>query len=233
MSGYFHVSRWEREQIAELKAAVRSENGKVIHGLRVCFSIATMILAGSLAVPAAAQSLEPLQPAARRLVKAPPGFLDSCRRYQWFCTNRTTGASPIGQADLLELARKINSRVNFSVSQLSDPENYGVADYWTLPTNGYGDCEDFVLQKYKLLLDAGADSRDLSIAVVLDRRGDNHAVLVLRHGSGDLVLDSLSRRILPWNRTGYTFLAMQSGGDKTRWEVVMNQPRDSNTLAQR
>ena len=202
-------------------------------GLRVCLSIATIILAGSLAAPAVAQSLEPTQPAARRLVDAPPGFQDSCRRYQWFCNNRTAGARPINQADLLDLARKINRRVNRSVSPLSDPENYGVADYWTLPANGNGDCEDFVLQKYKLLLDAGVDSRDLSIAVVLDRKGNNHAVLVLRHSSGDLVLDSLSRRIRPWNRTGYTFLAMQSGDDKTRWEVVMNQPRDSNVLAQR
>jgi len=204
-----------------------------MHGLRVCLSIATIILAGALAAPAVAQTPEPSQPAARRLVDAPPGFLDSCRRYQWFCTNRTTGARPIGQADLLDLARKINRRVNFSVSPLSDPENYGVADYWTLPANGNGDCEDFVLQKYKLLLDAGVDSRDLSIAVVLDRQGNNHAVLVLRHSSGDLVLDSLSRRIRPWNQTGYTYLAMQSGGDKTQWEVVMNQPRNSNVLAQR
>ncbi len=204
-----------------------------MHLLRCCLSIATMILAGSLAAPAAAQSLEPSQPAARRLVAAPPGFLDSCRRYPWFCANRATGAAPIGQADLLELAARINRRVNLSVSQLSDPENYGVADYWTLPANGRGDCEDFVLQKYKLLLDAGVDSRDLSIAVVLDRRGNNHAVLVLRHGSVDLVLDSLTRRIRPWNQTGYTYLAMQSSGDKTQWEVVMNQPRDSNVLAQR
>jgi len=202
-------------------------------GLRVCLSTAAIILAGLLAAPAVAQSAEPVQPAARRLVDAPPGFLDSCRRYPWFCANRTTGAGPIGQADLLELAARINRRVNVSVSQLSDPENYGVADYWTLPTNGNGDCEDFVLQKYKLLLDAGVDSRELSIAVVLDRQGDNHAVLVLRHGSGDLVLDSLTSGIRLWNRTGYTFLAMQSGDDKTRWEVVMNQPRDSNVLAQR
>jgi predicted transglutaminase-like cysteine proteinase len=184
-------------------------------------------------VPAAAQSLEPSQPAARRLVAAPPGFDDSCRRYQWFCTSRATGAAPIGQAELLELATRVNRQVNYSVSQLSDPENYGVADYWSLPANGNGDCEDFVLQRYKLLLDAGVDSRDLSIAIVLDRHGDNHAVLVLRHGSGDLVLDSLTRRIHPWNRTGYTFLAMQSGVDKTQWEMVMNQPRDSNVLARR
>jgi predicted transglutaminase-like cysteine proteinase len=55
----------------------------------------------------------------------------------------------------------------------------------------------------------------------------------LRHRSGDLVLDSLSSRILPWNQTGYTYLAMQSGANKTQWEVVMNQPRDRNVLAQR
>jgi len=80
---------------------------------------------------------------------------------------------------------------------------------------------------------AHIDSRDMSIAVVLDRNGDNHAVLVLRHSSGDLVLDSLSRSIRPCSRSGYTFLAMLSGGDQIRWGVVMNQPRDSNILAQR
>ena len=158
--------------------------------------------------------VERSQPAARRLINAPPGFNETCRRYRWFCLNQTRGADAASPADMLDLAHKINRRVNNTVTQLSDPENYGVADYWTLPANGNGDCEDFVLQKYKLLLDAGVDSHDLSIAVVLDRRGDNHAVLVLRHSTGDLVLDSLSRRIRPW-------------------EVVMNQPRDSNVLAQR
>jgi predicted transglutaminase-like cysteine proteinase len=180
-----------------------------------------------------AQSTGPSQPAARKLVDAPTGFVETCRRYQWFCDNQVAGAGTVSQAELLDLAHKINRRVNNAVTELSDPENYGVADYWTLPANGNGDCEDFVLQKYKLLLDAGADSRDLSIAVVLDREGNNHAVLVLRHSTGDLVLDNLTRRIRPWNQTGYSYLAMQSSGDKTQWEVVMNQPRDSNVLAQR
>ncbi len=200
--------------------------------LRTIYILA-IVLPGLLAAPVEAQTLEPSQPVARRLVDAPRGFHDSCRRYQWLCNNQTNSAKPVGQVDLLDLAARINRRVNFAISQLSDSVNYGVADYWTLPANGSGDCEDFVLQKYKLLLDAGVNSRDLSIAVVLDRQGDNHAVLVLRHSSGDLVLDSLSRSIRPWSRTGYTFLAMQSGDDKTRWEVVMNQPLDSNVLAQR
>ncbi len=208
-----------------------------MYGSRVGLSRIAMVLAislaGSFLAPTVAQSAEPSQPVARRLINAPPGFKDTCRRYQWFCTNQATGARPVNQAELIDLAHKINRRVNNAVSPITDPENYGVADYWSLPVNGNGDCEDYVLQKYKLLLDAGADSRDLSIAVVLDRQGNNHAVLVLHHSSGDLVLDSLTRRVHQWNRTGYTYLAMQSSGDKTQWEVVMNQPRDSNLLAQR
>jgi predicted transglutaminase-like cysteine proteinase len=190
-------------------------------------------MAGIFATPAPGQSLSADSAEARRLIDAPPGFSQGCRRYQWICDNRVGNRAAMSQADLLDLARSVNSRVNLTVAPLTDVENYGVADYWTLPANGNGDCEDYVLQKFKLLLDAGIDSRDLSIAIVLDRDGNNHAVLVLRHGSGDLVLDSLTSGIRPWNQTGYTFLAMQAAHDNTKWEVVMNQPRDSNVLAQR
>ncbi len=198
------------------------------------FALAAAVVVGSLGAvmplnPAVAQS----RSGERVLIDAPPGFLESCQRYAWLCASGDDASLQPSPSQLLELARRINRRVNRSITQLSDPENYGVAEYWTLPANGSGDCEDFVLQKYKLLLEAGADSRDLSMAVVLDRRGNNHAVLVLRHVSGDLVLDSLSSRILPWNQTGYRFLAMQSHADKSQWEVVANQPRDSDVLAQR
>jgi predicted transglutaminase-like cysteine proteinase len=197
------------------------------------FALVAIAVAGLFPAPAAAQLAEPAQPVARQMIDPPPGFIDSCKRYPWFCDNNATGGAPIQPADLLDLAEKINRRVNARVVELSDPENYGAADYWTLPTNGNGDCEDFVLQKFKLLLDAGVDSRDMSIAIVLDRSGDNHAVLILRHRSGDLVLDSLARQIRPWNETGYRFLAMQGGENKTEWEVVVNQPLDRNVLAQR
>lgn len=134
---------------------------------------------------------------------------------------------------MLLLAESVNDRINRSVKQITDIENFGVAEYWTLPVGGRGDCEDFVLAKYKLLLDAGVDSRDLAVAVVLDKNRRNHAVLVLRHEAGDLVLDSLTSSILPWNRTGYTFLAMQADEDKSAWQAVMGQSPTSLVLAQR
>ena len=191
------------------------------------------MLAASLAAPAAAQTLAPAQPTERRLIKPPPGFTESCERYRWLCENQTAGAALAINIDVLEIAQVINRRVNFVIASETDAENYGVSEYWTLPTNGKGDCEDFVLEKFKLLLGAGLDRRDLSMAIVLDQAGENHVVLVLRHSSGDLVLDSLSSRILLWDQTGYIFLAMQSGANKTEWEVVIDQPRDGNLLAWR
>ncbi len=172
------------------------------------------------------------EPAQRRqFVAPPPGFAEACKRYRWVCEDRGRGRTGIGE--LLPIAERINRRVNTSVRELTDAENYGAADYWTLPRNGSGDCEDFVLQKFNLLLAAGVDSRDLSIAVALNGRGENHAVLVLHHPKGDLVLDNLTSQIRPWNQTGYRFLAMQTSADKQRWEVVAHQPRDSQILAQR
>ena len=170
-------------------------------------------------------------PTARQTVAPPPGFIDSCRRYAWFCEQGPAGR--LNQSELMEAAIRINRQVNGSVREMSDFANYGSTDRWALPTNGNGDCEDFVLEKFRLLLAAGADSRDLSIAVALDRNGDNHAVLVLHHAEGDLILDNLERGIRPWNQTSYRFLAMQTREEKRQWVVVVHQPRDRMVLAER
>lgn len=167
----------------------------------------------------------------QRSINPPPGFTLSCSRYAWLCANRQIASGGIKGDEKLAIARKVNSEVNASIQPLTDAENYGVEEYWTLPANGRGDCEDYVLEKYRRLIDAGVDSRDLRIAVVLDRRGNNHVVLVLNHRDGDLVLDSLVQAIVPWNDTGYTFLAAQMGEDKARWEVVANSPRNNRMLA--
>lgn len=166
-------------------------------------------------------------------INPPPGFRESCARLDWLCRASRQDIAPLDPDRLLALADDVNRHINRTVVQLSDPENYGVAEYWTLPANGQGDCEDFVLRKYKDLLDAGVPSRALSVAIVLDRNGDNHAVLILHHPSGDVVLDSLNPRMLPWGQTGYRFLAMQSELDKARWVVVATTSRDSAYLAMR
>ena len=201
---------------------------------QLCLLLALASLVGLFASPVTAQSASAVR-AERgpQLVQPPSGFEGSCRRYAWLCSNAPHDPSAGHEGKLLDIARSVNRRVIGMISQLSDIENYGVSDRWTLPRNGRGDCEDFVLLKYKLLVEAGVDSRDLAVAVVLDRRGDNHAVLVVRTASGDLVLDSLTSKIEPWNETGYRFLAMQDSEDKTAWKVVAGRPRGSPRLAGR
>ena len=169
------------------------------------------------------------------LFPAPSGFREACRKYDWLCgpTETASETAPLSDSEVLRLARRIKRRVNFFVSEVTDPENYGIADYWSLPRNGSGDCEDFVLEKYRRLIEAGVPHGMLSMAIVLDRFGDNHAVLILHTATGDYVLDNLSSRVKLWNKTPYRFLAMQSHEAPSRWEVVDGQPRTSAMLARR
>ena len=45
----------------------------------------------------------------------------------------------------------VNRKVNATIQAVTDQEHWGVPDRWDLPTDGYGDCEDFQLLKRKLL----------------------------------------------------------------------------------
>jgi predicted transglutaminase-like cysteine proteinase len=168
-----------------------------------------------------------------KTVAAPKAFASACDRIGWLCANNPASPRAPHGADRLRVVRDVNAQVNAAVAPLTDPENYGSAEYWTLPASGRGDCEDYALEKYRRLLDAGFPSSDLRLAVALDRNRDNHVVLVVHHDGTDLVLDNLSHRVLPWNATEYTYLAMQLAGERDRWEVVTDRGRNSAMLAAR
>jgi len=123
--------------------------------------------------------------------------------------------------------QRINTFVNSTIVEVSDWEQYGREDVWTLPTSGKGDCEDFALLKRKLLLERGWPAAALSIAVGVTAQGEAHAVLTVATAEGPLVLDNLTSAILPSSRTGHTFYARQSGrgwiaasGERTREPTV-------------
>src|SRR3712207_5454982 len=107
--------------------------------------------------------------------------------------------------------RQINSHVNDTIVEVSDTDQYGREDVWTLPASGRGDCEDFALLKRKLLVQRGWPASALSIAVGTTSSGEAHAVLVVTTASGEYVLDNLTSSILPPAQTGHTFLARQAG----------------------
>ncbi len=46
----------------------------------------------------------------------------------------------------------VNTAVNRTVRPEDDSVHYGIEEYWTVPLDGYGDCEDYVLAKRKMLM---------------------------------------------------------------------------------
>ena len=110
----------------------------------------------------------------------------------------------------------VNAKVNAEVRPLTDEDHWGLADIWSLPTDGYGDCEDYQLLKRKLLADKGLPRRAMRMTVVIDNNGDGHAVLMVRTDRGDLILDNKRNEVLRWDQTGYTFVKRE-GQSSPEW----------------
>ena len=157
---------------------------------------------------------------AKGAASAPPGASVICHAYDWACA---TGALGAAGADVLQIAVKVNSAANAAIRPISDQRQFSVAERWSLPTARGGDCEDYALFKKQQLVAAGVAPNRLLVAVVLDRKRQPHAVLVLRSDMGDFVLDNLTTRVLPWQKTGYAFLRMQDPRDPSRWVTVLEQ----------
>ena len=185
---------------------------------RAARALGVIFLSFALTAPTTSQAAS--QYSGRHLVPkfaaAPPkGAIDLCNRYSWACSPRK-GAAPLSK-EALTLARQINTRVNRDVRQISDSRQFGRSEYWTLPTNIGGDCEDLALLKKAQLLQRGVPPEMLLIATVLDRQGQNHAVLVIRTSAGDYVLDSLTNQIRLWSETRYSFLRIQDPNAPRKW----------------
>jgi predicted transglutaminase-like cysteine proteinase len=163
--------------------------------------------------------------AATRSVMAPPPFVSACHRYGWLCNSHA--GRPMSDDEAMPLLKQVTSRVNAEIIPTEDQ-----ADYWSLPINGRGDCEDYALLKRKELLDAGLPSSMLAIAVVLDRGGKNHSVLMVRLDAGDYVLDNLNSGVRTWESTGYTFIARQNFDSPRNWQVILAGPQ-ANRIASR
>lgn len=132
------------------------------------------------------------------------------------------GTAQLGKGQL-KLITSINRDVNREVQKANDFDLYGMPEYWTLPQvidgKMYGDCEDYALEKRRRLIEAGVSAEALSMAVVVTRRGERHAVLVVAFESGDVVLDNLTPWPTPWAALGYTWIQRQVAGSNA-WTTV-------------
>lgn len=191
-------------------------------GRALCAPALALVLAAAVAAPAMASESRPsvagLLPV-KESVGAPQGASSLCATYAWACAK--AGKRVTVDAAMLQVIKDVNSRVNRAVRPVNDITQYGTAERWALPTRRGGDCEDYALLKKKELIAAGLAPEQLLIATVLDRKRQSHAVLVVRTGKQDIVLDNLTGRIMPWQQTGYTFLRVQNPAKPSGWVAVL------------
>jgi predicted transglutaminase-like cysteine proteinase len=164
---------------------------------------------------------------ARGNTSPPIGFVQFCRKNMAECVGST--ANPVrvqmSKPRWDELV-SVNSTANRTIEPVTDEELYGVAELWTYPAGGKGDCEDYVLQKRKMLLARGWPASALLITVVRDQKNQGHAVLTVVTDRGDFVLDNQNPLVLPWGQTEYRYIKRQSQVDVARWETIEDRRTD-------
>ena len=106
------------------------------------------------------------------VTRPPAGWVEFCARQPGECAgtnvaSRIPAFSPEVWKDLV----RVNKWVNETIKPLTDPEHWGVADRWSYPDDGYGDCEDYALLKRRMLIQSGWPRAALLVTVVRDKNG--------------------------------------------------------------
>jgi predicted transglutaminase-like cysteine proteinase len=189
-------------------------------------------LAALLAAPTASMAQERAAFIAVGAVTTPPiGWAEFCIEYAPECDTRSSLPRDVALSTRtwVELKR-INAAVNTSVKPMTDMDHWGVVERWNYPDDGYGDCEDYALQKRKLLMAAGWPREALLMTVVRDQNGNGHAILTVKTDRGEYVLDNQTNDVLLWADTGYRFVKRQSQSDPNVW-VSLGEPRAAPATA--
>ncbi len=149
------------------------------------------------------------------------GWVDFCRRMPAECRAERARAQDVRlDSRTWGVLVEVNRSINAAIEPVTDQDHWGVPDRWDYPTDGKGDCEDYVLLKRKILVERGFPRQALLVTVVIDNNGDGHAVLTVRTDHGDFVLDNMRDDVRSWVGTGYRFVKRQSQEDPNRWVAL-------------
>lgn len=163
---------------------------------------------------------------------APIAHTFFCIQHRGDCEAGTHGDTEL-RAMLPGSALSQIANINADVNARIAPErnNEGVAGEKWLLFPARGDCNDYAVSKRHALLVRGWPSQALLLAEVVTTWGEHHLVLVVRSEGGDLVLDSLTGAIVPWTRTSYQWLRIQSPHDPRFWLAVHDGKNDLPRVA--
>ena len=108
------------------------------------------------------------------------------------------------------VAERINSQVNASVTYKTDLAQFEVPEFWQ-EAGKFGDCEDYALLKRAMLKEQGFDEDKIHIATCwINVKADDtgHCVLIVETDKGQFVLDNNLKDPVPLNfeTVGYKYL---------------------------
>lgn len=121
---------------------------------------------------------------------------------------------------LAELDR-INRTVNSSI--LPEQNKEGLAGEKWLLGPVLGDCNDYAVTKRHQLTADGWPARAVLLSEVVTVSGEHHLVVVVRTSDGDLVLDNLTDRIMPWFQKPYQWVRIQTPENPNYWASISRQ----------
>jgi len=153
----------------------------------------------------------------RKAAKPPSGYVAFCARNPGNCRPAKGPWELVLTDDVWRDLEDINLIVNRTVVAEEDQPHYGTLEYWTVPEDGFGDCEDYVLTKREALIKLGLPPGALRITVVFAPHFIRHAVLTVVTDRGNLVLDNLNDEIVTWDKTRYTYLERQDPSSASGW----------------
>ena len=116
---------------------------------------------------------------------------------------------------------KINRTVNLSIHPERNEDGLAGEKWLLRPVRG--DCNDYAVTKRHQLIAKGWPARTVLLSEVVTVSGEHHLVIIVRTNRGDLVLDNLTDRIMPWSRTPYRWVRIQTPKNPNYWASISEQ----------
>jgi predicted transglutaminase-like cysteine proteinase len=115
----------------------------------------------------------------------------------------------------------VNQWVNAQITYVEDRERWSRADYWASASETLklrsGDCEDYAILKYQILLSLGFPPEDMYLTLARDLiQNLDHAVLIVKHENKYFMLDNATDTLLPADFS-YDYRPTLSFGSDSAW----------------
>lgn len=170
------------------------------------------------------------EPMRTSVIRSPPlGYVQFCKEWPDECKTSDKPFAPVVMTkDKWNELLTVNLQVNDRIAEYAEAEGL---DEWRLISQKeaypFGDCEEFVLLKRKMLIDRGWHPGGLLITTgwrTLNGKQEGHAVLTVRTAKEDYILDNVTSEILPWRQTPHEYVRRQEELNPNWWTGIDPDP---------